>query len=245
MLSIALCDDNTAELNTTFTLLQSALNTLNIKHNITKYNTASKLMSDTGAGILYELYILDIIMPLISGIQLADTITHIYPEANIVFTTTSPDFALDGFRIRAVDYILKPINIKRLNDTILKVYNSSFKQSCANLIIKTEIGSCSIYYPQVTYIEYHKHRFIFHLSDNTSVTSLNTRQSFKDFGNNLNCSYFGKPHISYIVNMHYISTIQKNSIILKDGTHIPISRSMYSQFKLTYMNWLLSNKEEF
>lgn len=177
---------------------------------------------------MVDLVFLDINMPEISGLSFAQSINN---EIKIIFTTAYREYALDGFDLRAVDYLLKPISFERLLQAINKYRNENTKVAMYNSIeisqersdfffVRTERKMVKITYSDIIYIESLSDYIKIHLTDKTVVT----RETITNIEAKLPQHDFIRTHRSFIVSKQKIESYT-NEFIEIENKQIPISRS--------------------
>lgn len=177
-----------------------------------------------------DLMFLDIQMPQITGIDFLKTLTD---PPLVIFTTAYPNFALEGFELDALDYLLKPISF----DRFLKAVNRATEQ--VNLqkaghehpadaddyfFVKADKKLVKVNYADIIYIEGLKDYVIIRLEQNRVIT-LQTMKSLED---KLPASKFKRIHRSFIVNIDKIHAIIGNMVeVLEKGQakHLPIGKN--------------------
>lgn len=189
-----------------------------------------------------DLIFLDIEMPLLTGIEFIDTLKV---KPLFVFTTAYPEFAVEGFELEANDYLIKPISYKRFLKAVNKIIHS-FGQNLNNstrvfppleptesnsngdrfLFVKSDYESLKIFIDDIVYIEGLKDYLKINLSDGKSVLTLS---NFKNLLEKLPQNNFLRVHNSYVVNLGYINSIQRNRILIGQQ-RLPISETYKKQF---------------
>jgi len=241
---IAICDDTQSDLQATQNMIIDYSKKNNLPIAIDTYNDPNVLLNRlTYFGTTeYDMIVLDIIMQQ-NGIDVAAKIRKIDQDIIIVFATTSKEFALDAFSVRAYDYFLKPLNkdqvFERL-DHIMGMFNIKVKNTISFKSIDHSIISVDI--KDISYIESNDRRMLLHLNDKTILTSPSLRTKFLESipfeyekHNFINC------HSSYIVNMNQIKAIGDYEFILKNGRTVPISKRLLSVVKDKYVKYLISD----
>ncbi|VXB14798.1 DNA-binding response regulator [Flavobacterium sp. 9AF] len=185
-----------------------------------------------------DLVFLDIEMPMINGVDLVESLSV---KPNIIFTTAFPQYAVEGFNLDAVDYLLKPISYKRFLKAINKIYNGSFQHveeisdnqpifinnpENKYIFIKSDYENIKITIQDIKYIEGLKDYLKINLADGKSVLTLS---NFNNLLEKINNKDFIRVHNSYVVNLQHIKSIQKNRIII-DNLRIPISETYKKDF---------------
>lgn len=199
--------------------------------------SAMEVISNNTVDILF----LDINMPQITGLEFSKTID---PATRIIFTTAYDQYAVEGFRLNALDYILKPINYteflqaanKALEWFKLKSEKTVQEESVsgASLFVKSGYRIEKIDFENILYIENQKDYVKFHLENTKEpVSSLMSMQSLEE---KLPSRIFMRVHRSFIVNLDKIQTIERNCIVF-GKEYIPVSES----YKTKFMEFLNKN----
>lgn len=239
---IAICDDNQNELNNTKTLVYEYYSKKNINCDIICYNDPNDLLNQLNFNISepFDIYFLDVIMQ-INGIEVSKKIKQIHAEAIIVFTTTTDEFAVEAFSVRAYHYLIKPLNIdllyKCLDDFEENINNKAkktFSFKTANYsIINVEIN-------KISYIESIERRIVIHLIDNNLITGLALRTKFLDsIPFDFTQHNFIPCHTAFIVNMNHIKELKSNHFVMTNNKIVPISSRSYQNVKKTYIDYLI------
>lgn len=175
-----------------------------------------------------QLIFLDINMPEISGLSLAKSIQH---KSQVIFTTAYREYAIEGFDLQAVDYLLKPISF----DRFLKAVQKYFDLHASKEIIKQEIVSeakeTSIFVRsdrKMVKVRFKEINYIESLSDYVKIftdkETIITRETISNIESKLPSNEFLRTHRSYIVSMPKIDSFT-NEFLELDKKVIPISRS--------------------
>ncbi|WP_430408473.1 LytR/AlgR family response regulator transcription factor [Kordia sp.] len=173
-----------------------------------------------------DLVFLDINMPEISGISFAKSINS---DVKVIFTTAYRDYAVEGFELKAVDYLLKPISFDRLKNALDRYYdiygnvttpNSSFDEISDFMFVRSERKMIKIDYNSILYIESYSDYLKIHVANRTIVT----RETISAIEAKLPKQLFLRIHRSYIIAIHYIQSFT-NEYITINKQALPISRS--------------------
>ncbi len=175
-----------------------------------------------------DLIFLDINMPEISGLSFAKSINK---NIKIIFTTAYREYAVDGFELQAVDYLLKPISFERLlqainkyldeNPPIKEDYTEGITSEQNNFIfVRSDRKMIKINFCDINYIESLSDYIKIHLTDKTIIT----RETISNIEVMLPQKDFIRTHRSFIVSLASIESFT-NEYIEINGSEIPISRS--------------------
>ena len=246
MFKIAICDDNVQELESTYNMvLEFAAQKTETGFNVRRFQSSYDLMDCLHLTSGFHLYILDIIMPVMNGIDVGERIREKDENAIIIYLTSSPDYAVKSFRVFPFQYLMKPVVKSELFTAIEKTLAKMDLEAEKSLPVKTKDGITAIRYHQITYVEYSNHCLKFHLSDGSVVTSVSSREPFDTTANQLlkdDC--FLRPHISFVVNLNYVRTITGKDFIMYSSTVLAISRNNYTDIKKRYIDFLLKGEHK-
>ena len=175
-----------------------------------------------------DLFFLDINMPDISGLSLAKTINK---KSKIIFTTAYREYAVDGFDLQAVDYLLKPIAFDRFLQAVNKFFETQSviskqvdieEDSVKNdyIFVRSERKMVKINFDEILYVESLSDYIKIHIKDKVLVT----RETISNLEMKLPSQQFLRIHRSYIVNLSKTDSYT-NEFIEIEKNAIPISRT--------------------
>ena len=179
MLKIAICDDDVKELENTFKMISEFTEEKSeIDFYIRRFQSAYDMFECIDNGIAFNIYILDIIMPLMNGIDVGAKIREKDENAIIIYLTTSTDYAIKSYSVYAFQYLLKPVNPKELFNILEKALNKISFETAKSFPVKTKQGVTAVRYHNIMFIEYSNHIMNFYLVDGNVVTSVIMREPF-------------------------------------------------------------------
>ncbi len=238
-MKIAICDDNRDELLHIASILDTYMKERNAPISYYTCHSATELLSTLKCGS-YDLYLLDVIMPAVSGMEAAKEIRSFDKVAKIAFLTSSPEFAIESYSEKACHYLLKPVTKEKLFFALDDVMETVDRENEATIVVKSSEGMQRILLSQLTYVEALDRRVIYHLENGNVVESI---YPFTEVCEELlNYSAFIKPHRSYVVNMSYINTIKNTEIILQTGGSLPIAQRRVSEIKEGYLAYQMEGE---
>lgn len=189
-----------------------------------------------------DLLFLDINMPNLSGMEFARLLQNqTQPLPKIIFTTAYNHFAIEGYKVNAIDYLLKPFNYEeflRAANKALHLSQSEVKAALPeeeSIFIKVEYQWVRVDYKDILYIEGLKDYVKLHLDSSRDILSLT---SLKTLEERLPDSRFMRIHRSYIVALDKITSISKTSLHI-GSTEIPVGEQYREAFKAIVDRWIL------
>ncbi len=165
-----------------------------------------------------DIVFLDIEMNGLDGLLLTKIIKDLSPTTIIILVTNYENYALDGYKARAFNYLLKPINQKTLKDALDEASKLIVDDNYFSIDIKKEITFLN--YKDIIYIESFNRKIIYY----TRSSKYETSERFSDVVNKFEPNGFYKTHKSFIVNLNYVDKVDKQNkeLVLITGFTIPV-----------------------
>ena len=235
---LAVCDDKREELNAVSFLLKTWQAERDTALRCKIFQSAVELL-ESARQERFTLYLLDVMMPGMNGLEAAREIRRFDDAAEIVFLSTSPGFAYESYGVRAFNYLLKPVEEKKLFSLLdqLVLREQSLQEA---LTLKTGTTIIRVPYPHISYVEVIGKHLYFHLV-NGDVREI--VGSLKDFeAELLPRPEFMRVHRSYIVNMLQVEELSSGHIRTFSGKTVPVSRLLYPQLQKDYMALLFEQR---
>ena len=230
---IALCDDQPEQTEQIRKLIYEQNN---------KFGDLTVHCYDNGDSLLqahrtapFDIIFLDVLMPLLSGMETAKELRQSDKNVKLVFLTSSPDFAVDAFSVKASNYLLKPLAPEKLFaclDELVEELHTSARKICIKGIHCIHQISVS----HIEYIESQNKRILFVLASGETILSGEPLYTYEE-KLTLEDGFF-KCSRSFIVNIHHINTFTAKEIRTHSGARIPISRSCHREFEKAYFSVL-------
>ena len=237
---IALCEDQTDELEQTMAMLHSWRRQRHASVRCRALRSAGELL-DAARKEPFTLYLLDIMMPGTSGMTAAREIRSMDQVADIIFLTSSPGFAYESYGVKALEYLLKPITAKLLFPILDRLWLQEQRPD-EGFILKIGTTRIRIPFSQLAYVEVNSKHLYFHLADGQVRETAGSLREYEDLL--LSRPEFMHTHRSYIVNMFQVQELSPAGIRTFSGKELPISRLLYPQLQKDYMQLLFAREEE-
>jgi len=227
VMNILICDDIQGEAGK----LENTIKEAGFEANIRCFGKGSDVLEYVKGNADIDVCFLDIIMPEMNGIELAGRMRLLGFKGKIVFITSSKDYGVESYQVKAFYYLLKPFNpedvIKLLND----IKKNKSVEDTAGMKIETRNMTRFIYFYEISFVEVINKNVYFRLLDGSEVVIF---ASLSDILPQLKADgRFAQCHRSFVVNVDAITQINGKEIILRCGRKAPISRS-YKEFSDLY-----------
>ncbi|MDD3338822.1 MAG: LytTR family DNA-binding domain-containing protein [Lachnospiraceae bacterium] len=229
---IAICDDEMECLDLLETLILDFSKKRNLKVEIEQFVSGQFLLFANAAS-KYDIVFLDIYLEDENGMDVAKRL-NLSREQQLIFTTTSEEYAIEAFGLNATHYLVKPITNDSVTQAMERCLKRAGKSTMKMLDIKTSDGRLAIPMENVQYIEVFNKKCEIHTAHSIYQTYISLDALFEQ----LDAGLFFKAQRSYIVNMREIDSFFFDHLVLKNGLEITLSRSNRSVLKKQYQNYL-------
>ncbi len=234
MMRIAVCDDNTEFLNRAVGMVKKWSDLSGTPVEIYSFDNGDSLLAKN-ASVRMDVVFLDIIMPLQTGMDAARELRRSDNAVKIIFLTSSPEFALESYEVKAQGYLLKPVSYEKIKEVLDDVC-LSFAEEPKNTVLKTTFGYQKIYFHDIEYAEAQNKRVIFYMQNGRVIYAVDPLYSLEE--KLTEDDGFFKCHRSYLVYMPSVDHFDASEIYLKSGRNIPIARGYTKAFKEAYFSMM-------
>lgn len=179
-----------------------------------------------------DVIFLDINMPMLNGIEFASIIPK---STRIIYVTAYEKYALQGFKVNALDYLMKPVSYPEFLNAVGKAVEwfamrNSLRQppkgNSGMLTVKADYRLVQMRIDSIRYVEVQKDRLIFYRTEGNPVSSLMSMKEIEDL---LPADIFMRVHRSFIVNLCHVEIVERGRIVFGKN-YIPISDSKREEF---------------
>lgn len=239
MLRIAICDDMPDQLALLAGSIQEYIETQELSADIRQFTHPDSLLAACETEN-FQIYLLDMVMPMVDGLEVGHVVRRVSQEAQIIYITNEPGYALDAYAVNPLNYLLKPIKKDTLFEAITLAIS---KVNCSEITvtIKTKNGLRTLNVGQIACCEYVNHVVHYVLLGGEQVETTTISGSFAGhMVPLLKDERFLSPHVSFVVNMSRVEKLNHDGFTLKGGNFVPISRKQYTTVRDAYLNYRLS-----
>ena len=158
-------------------------------------------------------------------------------RCEIVFLTTSNEFASESFEVKAFSYLLKPPEPQKVADTLREIIGAKNAADVSGIPVLTKTMTKYLYFREVSFIEVINYKVYFRLIGGGEIAIVSTLGAI--LPQVVADKRFAQCHRSFVVNMSDINKIQGNNVLMNSGKQIPISRT-YTSFCDKYIEYILN-----
>lgn len=233
MINVAICDDNPQDLEN----VKDIIKNINLQTNINEYNTPEDLLKDIDNGIVFDAFLLDILLNKDNGIDLARNIRKTHTNTPIFFVTATPQYALEGYEVNALRYYLKPLDKDKLINDLTNLLSQIEKRKNSYITLTNAKGLFKLKIDDIYYIESMLRTICIHTADK----SFSAIGKISDFEEQLKNNNFVRVHKSFLVNLAYIKNIYKDTITLDNGTEVLLSKHRSKEIHMKLLSYVKEN----
>lgn len=234
IMQVVICDDIQKDMET----IRAAIDTYSTAHpeycfEIDEYSAALNLLHMVEKGKTYNIALLDICMPGILGTDVAEEMLAKSPEMDVIFLTTSNEYAVAAFAMNATHYLLKPFTQEQFDAAIDRAVKNIEQYDYLSLDCVDGIYRVCI--SEIASIESQNHYLRINLSSGKVLRlRMKLSQMFEEVQK---YPQFIRVGVSYVVNLDFVRSISGNSIEIQGGVKIPVPRRCVEEVQKAYMEF--------
>ena len=236
MVKIAVLDDNEIQRSIIMELLEDFKRDGN-DISCEEFQDGQTLIDSVRKNGFFDVYILDVIMPGMNGMEVAVTLRHMHDPGKIIFLTSSLEYAAVSYDVDAFYYMLKPVDTAkfyRILERVVQMLNANND----TIHISISHGEIDLPVRMIVYAELVDRVVRYHLADGRIFDSKKIRTSFKQQTSALagenSFAYLG---VSYLVNLSHVDAIDSETVLFRDGSMLLPPKSAYKDFKMAWKNF--------
>ena len=162
----------------------------------------------------YDIYILDVIMPSLNGIELGLKLRDAGYDGKIIYLTSSEEYSLDAFRVKAFDYIIKPILKEAFYKAVDEAASAISQKKDKALLVKSKERSVKLTYDSIMYAEFNKRAISYYLVGGRVVESVTVKTAFSQaMADLLADKRFTACGQSMVVNLDHITEVENTAVV--------------------------------
>lgn len=225
MIRVGIVEDDTAAIERLLSHLDRFQRTHDERFHISAFHDGADVLAEYRPD--WDVLLLDVQMPRVDGMTAARRIREVDSEVVIVFVTSSPHYAVSGYEVGALSYLLKPVSYASFEQEMDRIVTRLRRQARRELLFTaTDGGHHRIAVDDIRYIESVRHRVdVFTLDDTFSIAT-----TLKSMEAQLEESDFLRCHNGLLVNLRHVTGIEGNDCHIRGGGRLPISRPRKREF---------------
>lgn len=224
MIRIAICEDEKEQQELLKNYIEKIFEGLSIKYSLDMFNSGEELLENYSKDI--DLILLDIQLGEINGMDTARKIRVLDNNVEIIFITSLIEYALEGYKVRAYRYLVKPVKYDDIKENIINCIKE-LEIKNKYIIIKKQGNQIKLDINEITYIEVQKETITIHTVNEIYKISGTMNNIEKE----IDCSRFFRCHKSFLVNLEHIKIIKQYVAILENNEEVPVSRYRFKETK--------------
>lgn len=224
---VGILEDEIKEKEITVQMLTTFFNEEKIPFEVKYYSTGKDLLNDNIFDI--NLLLLDIILPNENGVEIAKKVRELSWKGPLIFISKTIQFALDGYKVEAMDYLLKPLEYSDFKLKLLKAYKIINSLCDHEIVIKTNEGVANLLESQIYYVEVNKHYLTIHSKKGDYVFRGTMAKMVEQLS-----SRFASSSNSFLVNLDAIDLIKNNEVVINNES-VPLTRNYKKDFLRKYL----------
>ncbi|WP_026656230.1 MULTISPECIES: LytR/AlgR family response regulator transcription factor [Butyrivibrio] len=227
MINICIVEDESDQADLLRKYIQTYGNKTNQQFAITHFTDGIDLVDEYRAQ--FDIILLDIQMKHLDGMVAAEKIRKVDADVVIIFITSTVRYAVQGYAVDALGYVLKPVPYLQFEQLFDKAISRVMtKKQKLYIRVSMDERQLKLDCDNIYYIESQRNNVCIHCADEDYVTA----GPLKKFEEMLGGHGFSKCHNAYIVNLSYVEGVRKEEVLLTNGIVLPISRARKKEFMM-------------
>ncbi len=185
---------------------------------------------------IYDVIFMDIDMPIMNGMEAAGNLRKVDPYVPLVFITDLKQYALKGYEVEAMDFLVKPVSYASFSTMMERVQRRSTKKE-EQLTLSTPQGTFNVNINDIYYVETHDHYIYYH----TVSKTISFFGTLSDEEKRLPQDRFIRCNSGYIVNLAHVKKVQDSDVYVGED-RLPISRNKKATFMQSLLNFMSTRR---
>lgn len=230
-IQIAIVDDEAIQADTMTSLISQAAEDIKQTVQITAFSSGEAFLFEVEDYPDLDMVFLDIEMKQVDGLEVAKKIRELDLEMTIVFATAFAEYAVQGYEVQAMDYLLKPIEVDKIA-RVLQRHLDKHPSIKETITLDTTEGVFKTVMDDIVYVEVNKRECEIHLVHQTVTVN----RTLRELSDELN-EDFAQTHRSYLVNVKHINRLLKADAELSNGDTVPVSRRLAKEIQTKFVEY--------
>ena len=207
MTNIAIVEDNDAEAQALADGIKRFMDGAKEKYTLRRFDNAEAFLENYSSR--YDLVFMDIRLPMMDGMQAAERLRKMDGDAALVFVTDMAQLASKGYKVDALDFIVKPVSYDELSLALMRARERASRMTDVSVMVQTAGSTIRLGAKRISYVEVYNHKLIYHLGTGDEVEAYG---QLKDAENALGGAGFFKCSRCYLVNLRYVTAVREFTV---------------------------------
>ena len=235
MLKIAICDDEKKFCDSAERMLNLYMEDTGLQFQVDVFNVPSELVDMTEKGTIYDIYLLDIYMPGVTGMSIATELRSRGVKSPIIFLTSSTDHALQAFGVDATHYLLKPYTKDNFYVGMDKAMQSITSHKNDSVVLKVDNDYRSILVSKLIYCEAEdKYQRLYLENGERLLVRISGAELYKQLSQFDSFYRCGRAHI---VNLNHISRVTQDGVSFKSGMDLSLPHTVQAGLRKAFFDY--------
>ena len=233
MYRVAVCEDEEWMRRELLTVCGDILDEIGTEYELTEFACAEELEAAlSGSEPCFDLLLLDILLGGKTGMELAQELRACENSVSIIFITGAEEYLQDGYSVRPIQFLLKPVRRDALADAV----KTDLKLNHSQKTVSLRIGQRIVILPvaEVIYAESQEHNIVIYMDSAVRRFPI----SISELERLLPAERFCRCHNSFLVNMEHIAEITRTELTMRGGARVPVSRKYYTQAQSAFIRYM-------
>ncbi len=242
MLKITICDDDVKAADQLRWEVVSFFRSEGVEDlNVSVFNSPVQMLRELN-GERRDIYLLDVLMPGMNGIELGHRLRAAGDEGLIIYLTSSTEYALESYDVSAFQYLTKPVESEKLHDVLRRAVSITQEERLRGVIVRSNSGDAFLPFSQLTYAELKNRSVCYYTSDGRVIQGMTIRSAFRDAcAELLRDRRFTIVGASWCVNLSLITSIDKSAVNFKGGGCLAPSRRAVEELRTKWLEYWLES----
>ena len=243
-MKIAICDDEPRCLEQVVSVAEEYIKDRKEKKlTLHTFSHAEDLLEEAEKIGGYDIYVLDVVMPSTNGIQLGKKLREAGYNGKIIYLTSSEEYSLDAFKVKALNYIIKPITKEAFYEAVDEAIDLIYVKNEKSIMVKSKERTVKLTFDSIMYVETAKRAVIYHLVGGKSVESLSMRSGFGETISELLADKrFMLCGAGMAVNLDHITEVENEAVVFDDTYKPFLGKKACRDLRVAWSDYLLDSE---
>ncbi len=243
MIRVAICDDDSSQRETISAYIgQYAEEKEDTGIVFSAFFSPKQLLNAVTEYGGFDLYILDVLMPEMNGIELGLAIRKQDTDGKIIYLTSAPEFGVDSYLADAFFYLLKPVEKDKLFPIMERAIATVRNRKEKGIIVKSREQVQKLSFDDILYVELNRRAVVYSLINGEEIKSVTVRGSFAEaIEPLLHDDRFFICGASFAVNLYHVTSVEKDSVVFKKDRRLYMSKTQCAAVRSGWLDFWLKN----